>query len=307
MGALEGKVVLVTGGANGIGRECALLAAREGAKVVVNDLGTSLSGGDATGSASSAATTVNEITAVGGQAIANTESVTELAAANRMVEQAIDTFGRIDAVINPAGILRDRFFHKMSEGEWDAVIAVHLRGAFNVSRAAIEHFRNQESGAFIHFSSATGLLGNAGQANYAAAKLAVVGFSRTLAMEGAAKNIRSNVIAPFAWTRMLESVPIKDEVMAAKMEQLRLGMRADQVSPLAIALAADASASVSGQIFCVRGNEVILFSQPRPVGSVTRSEGWTVEGLLDGGIPALRPKFTDLSETSGAVFPYGPV
>jgi NAD(P)-dependent dehydrogenase (short-subunit alcohol dehydrogenase family) len=306
MGALEGKVVLVTGGANGIGRECALLAAREGARVVVNDLGTSLNGEADTLETASAQACVDEIRAAGGEAVANTESVTELAAANRMVELALGTFGRIDAVINPAGILRDRMLHKMSESEWDGVIEVHLRGAFNVSRAAIEHFRNKGSGAFVHFSSATGLLGNPAQANYAAAKLGVVGFSRALAMEGAAKNVRSNVIAPFAWTRMLESVPIRDEETAQRMKRLREGMRADQVSPLAIALISDEGAAVSGQVFCVRGNEVILFSQPRPVASVTNREGWSVASLLEGGIPALSPKFAGLDETSAAIFPYPP-
>ena len=305
MGVLEGRVVLVTGAAGGIGLECALLAAREGAKVVVNDLGASLSGGDA-GSASAAEATAETIRAEGGEAVSNSESVASYAAVEGMVRQAIDTYGRLDAVINPAGILRDRMFHKMSEAEWDAVIAVHLRGAFNVSRATVEHFRNQGSGSYVHFTSTTGLIGNIGQANYAAAKLGVVGLSRILAQEGASKNVRSNVIAPFAWTRMIASIPVTDEASAQRVERMRTGMRADQVAQVAIALAADAASDITGQIFGVRGDEVILFSQPRPVASVARADGWTPERLLSGGLRALQPKFTDLG-VSASVFPYDPI
>ena len=305
MGVLDGKVVLVTGGAGGIGRECALLAAREGAKVVVNDLGASLSGDDA-GSASAAEATAQDIRAAGGEAISNSESVSSMAAVQGMVQQAIDSFGRLDAVINPAGILRDRMFHKMSETEWDSVLEVHLRGAFNVSRAAIEHFRGQEEGSFVHFTSTSGLIGNIGQTNYAAAKLGVMGLSRVLAMEGALKNVRSNIIAPFAWTRMTSSIPITDEASRQRVERMRDGMRSDQVAQLSIALAADGAKDVSGQIFCVRGDEVILFSQPRPVAAVSRADGWTPERLLNGGLQALQHKFTDLG-VSASVFPYDPI
>jgi NAD(P)-dependent dehydrogenase (short-subunit alcohol dehydrogenase family) len=305
MGVLDGKVVLVTGGAGGIGRECALLAAREGAKVLVNDLGASLAGDDE-GGASAAEATAAEIRAAGGQAIANSESVASLPAVQGMVQQAVSAFGRLDAVINPAGILRDRMFHKMSEAEWDAVIAVHLRGAFNVSRATVELFRNQGGGSFVHFTSTTGLIGNLGQANYGAAKLGVAGLSRSLAIEGAAKNVRSNVIAPFAWTRMTSSIPITDEASAQRVGRMREGMRSDQVAQLSIALAADAAKDVTGQIFCVRGDEVILFSQPRPVASIARSDGWTPARLLEGGLAALKPKFTDLG-VSASVFPYDPI
>jgi NAD(P)-dependent dehydrogenase (short-subunit alcohol dehydrogenase family) len=305
MGVLDGKVVLVTGAAGGIGRECALLAAREGAKVVVNDLGASLAGDDA-GSASAAEAMAAEIRAGGGEAIANSESVASLAAVQGMVQEALSKWGRIDAVINPAGILRDRMFHKMSEAEWDAVISVHLRGAFNVSRATVELFREQGSGAYVHFTSTTALIGNVGQANYGAAKLGVAGLSRILAIEGAAKNVRSNVIAPFAWTRMTGSIPVTDEASAQRVERMRTGMRSDQVAQLSIALAADGAKDVNGQIFCVRGDEVILFSQPRPVGSIARADGWTPERLLNGGLQALKPRFTDLG-VSASVFPYDPI
>ncbi|MDB5425552.1 MAG: putative short-chain dehydrogenase [Phenylobacterium sp.] len=305
MGVLNGKVVLVTGGAGGIGRECALLAAREGAKVLVNDLGGSVKGGDE-GDAGPAETTAQEIRAAGGEAASNSDSVADMAGVRRMVEQALDTFGGLHGIINPAGILRDGMFHKMAEPDWDAVIQVHLRGAFNVSRAAVEHFRNQGDGSFVHLTSTSGLIGNIGQANYAAAKMGVVGLSRIMAMEGAAKGVRSNVIAPFAWTRMIATIPVTDEASARRVERMRTGMRADQVAQLAVALCAEGARGVSGQIFAVRGNEVVLFNQPRPVASVSRGDGWSVEKLLSDGLPALAPKFTDLGATA-TVFPYDPV
>jgi NAD(P)-dependent dehydrogenase (short-subunit alcohol dehydrogenase family) len=302
VGILEGKVVLVTGAAGGIGKECALLAAREGARVVVNDLGGSIRGDG--GSASGAETTAAEIRAAGGEAVSNSDSVAVLSQVEGMVQQALDTFGGLHAVINPAGILRDAMFHKMTEADWDAVIAVHLRGAFNVSKAAIAHFRERQEGSFVHFTSTSGLIGNLGQANYAAAKLGVTGLSHILAMEGATRNVRSNVIAPFAFTRMIASIPVRDEATAQKVERMRTGMRADQVAPLAIALAGPADAT--GQIFGVRGNEVILFSQPRPVASVSRIEGWTAESLLQHALPVMRSRFADISP-SAATFPYDPV
>ena len=305
MGALDGKVVLVTGGAGGIGREAAIMAAREGARVVVNDLAASLKGDDP-GSASAADATAAEIRAAGGEAVANSESVASFAAVKGMVTQALDTFGGLHAIINPAGILRDGMFHKMPQEDWDAVLEVHLRGAFNISRAAVEHFRNQGGGSFVHFASTSGLIGNIGQANYAAAKMGVAGLSRILAMEGAAKGVRSNVIAPFAWTRMTSSIPITDEASAQRVERMRTGMRADQVARFAVALASDRASQVSGQIFVVRGEEVVLFSQPRPVASIARKDGWSVDQLLDEGLPALATRFTDLG-ASAAIFPYDPI
>jgi NAD(P)-dependent dehydrogenase (short-subunit alcohol dehydrogenase family) len=305
MGVLEGKVVLVTGGAGGIGRECALLAAREGAKVVVNDLGGSVAGGDE-GDAGPAQQTANEIKAAGGEAVANSESVTSMASVKGMFEQARDTFGGLHAVINPAGILRDGMFHKMSDEDWDKVIEVHLRGAYNVTRATVEHFREQQEGSYVHFTSTSGLIGNIGQANYAAAKLGVMGLSRIVAMEGALKNVRSNIIAPFAWTRMIATIPVKDEASAKRVERMKNAMRADQVAQLAVALASPESKDVSGQVFAVRGNEVVLFDQPRPVKSLARLEGWDPRSLLDQCLPAMKNDFTDLGATS-AVFPYDPV
>ncbi len=305
MGVLSGKVVIVTGAAGGIGKECALLAAREGAKVVVNDLGGSVGGGDE-GDAGPAQQTANEIKAAGGEAVANSDSVTSMSAVKAMVEQAKDEFGGLHAIINPAGILRDKMFHKMDDEDWDRVIEVHLRGAYNVSRAAVELFRDQQEGSYVHFTSTSGLIGNIGQANYAAAKLGVMGLSRILAMEGALKNVRSNIIAPFAWTRMIATIPVKDEASAERVGRMKNAMRADQVAQLAVALASPEARDVSGQIFAVRGNEVILFDQPRPVRNMANLEGWTPRSLLDIALPAMKNSFFDTG-ASASVFPYDPI
>lgn len=301
-GVLQDKVVVVTGAAGGIGRACALLAAREGAKVLVNDFGGSMRGDDA-GSAAPARAVAEEIIAAGGAAAANTESVSEMAGAESIVAQALETFGALHAIINPAGILRDTMLHKMDEAAWDAVVSVHLRGAYNVTRAALGHFREQGEGAFVHFTSTSGLIGNVGQANYAAAKLGVAGLSRVVALEGAARGVRSNVIAPFAWTRMVASVPVKDEETARRMEHYKQNMRADQVAPLAVALAAPRASATSGQIFAVRGNEVILFDQPRPVRSFADRQGWTPDSVLGAALPYLASAYTTL-DGPGSVFGY---
>ncbi|MEO0548795.1 MAG: SDR family NAD(P)-dependent oxidoreductase [Pseudomonadota bacterium] len=305
MGILDGKTILVTGGGNGIGKECALMAAQHGANVVVNDLGGGLTGADA-GDAGPAETVAAEIRAAGGNAVSNSDSVTDYDAVAAMIEQAKSEFGGLNAVINPAGILRDGMFHKMSEDDWKSVIDVHLHGSFNVARASIEHFRDQEDGSLVLFTSTSGLIGNIGQANYAAAKMGIAGLSRIVAMEGARKNVRSNIIAPFAWTRMIASIPVKDEAGAERVERMRTGMRADQVAQLAITLCADGAKHVNGQIFSVRGNEVVLFSQPRPVKSVSRLQGWTPETLIEHGLSAMEGSFTDLGATT-SVFPYPPV
>ena len=304
MGQLDGKVVLVTGAARGIGRDCALQAAQEGAKVVVNDLGGSVKGDDDLGDAGPAQQVVDEIKAAGGEAAADSGSVSDRAGAKAMVEMALDTFGGLHAVINPAGILRDKMFHKMDDADWDAVIDVHLNGHYNIARAAINHFRDQEDGNFVMFTSTSGLIGNIGQANYAAAKMGVAGLSRIIAMEGAQKNVRSNVIAPFAWTRMIATIPVKDEASQKRVEMFQKKMRADQVATAAVALAA--SKDVSGQIFAVRGNEVFLMSQPRPVRGLGRLEGWTPDSLVEEGFPALSGDFVDLGATN-SVFTWDPV
>jgi NAD(P)-dependent dehydrogenase (short-subunit alcohol dehydrogenase family) len=305
MGILDGKVILITGGGNGIGRECALQAARAGAKLVVNDLGGSVTGGDE-GSVGPAQSVVDEIKAAGGEAVANSDSVTDFKSVQAMIEQAKDCFGGLHAIINPAGILRDGMFHKMSEADWDNVIDVHVRGAFNVTRASIELFREQQDGAYVLFTSTSGLIGNIGQANYAAAKMGVAGLSRIIAMEGALKNVRANVIAPFAWTRMIATIPVKDEASAQRVERFRTKMRADQVATFAVSLCSSKASHISGQIFGVRGNEVVVFDQPRPVRSVSRSDGWTPETLIEHGLPALAGGFTGL-EATGGVFTWDPI
>ncbi len=305
MGVLDGKVVLVTGGANGIGKECALLAAKEGAKVVVNDLGGGVAGGDE-GSAGPAEQVARAIKAAGGQAVANSDSVSSRQGVARMIEQAMDTFKGLHAIINPAGILRDGMFHKMTDQDWDQVIEVHLQGSYNVCKAAINHFREQQEGSFVLFTSTSGLIGNIGQANYAAAKMGIVGLSRIIAMEGAQKNVRANTIAPFAWTRMIATIPVKDEASAKRVERMKNMMRADQVAQLAVSLASPACKDVSGQIFVARGNEIFLMSQPRPIRGIGKVEGWTPETIANHCMPALKPSFFDLAPTTGT-FGWDPI
>lgn len=305
MGVLDGKVVLVTGGANGIGKECALLAAREGAAVLVNDLGGSVAGGDE-GSAGPAEQVAREIRAAGGKAASNSESVTNRTAVKRMIEQAKDELGGLHAVINPAGILRDTMFHKMTDADWDLVIDVHLNGAYNVCRASVEHFREQGEGSYVLFTSTSGIIGNIGQANYAAAKMGVAGLSRIVAMEGLTKNVRSNVIAPFAWSRMIATIPVKDEASAKRVERMKNYMRADQVAQLAVSLASPACKDVSGQVFVARGNEIFLMSQSRPLRGLGKIEGWTPETIGNHAMPAMKPNFYDLGATV-SVFGWDPV
>ncbi|MCS5604809.1 MAG: SDR family NAD(P)-dependent oxidoreductase [Alphaproteobacteria bacterium] len=293
MGVLDGKVILVTGGGRGIGREHALLAAREGAKVVVNDLGGSIAGNDA-GEAGPAQEVADEIKAAGGDAAANSDSVAEMSGAKHMFEQAMDSFGGLNGVIAPAGILRDTMFHKMSEEDWDAVINVHLKGSFNVCRATINHFRNQEDGAYVLFTSTSGLIGNIGQTNYAAAKMGIVGLSRVIAMENERKNVRSNILSPSAWTRMIGTIPIKDEATAKRIELTKARMRPDQIAPLGVALVADEAKDLTGQIFSIRGNEVYIWNQPRPTRGIANTEGWTPSTMLSNAFPAFRANTTDL-------------
>ncbi|MBP7520063.1 MAG: SDR family oxidoreductase [Leptothrix sp. (in: Bacteria)] len=303
MHLLDNKVVLVTGAGGGIGRDIALAMAREGAQVVVNDIGASVAGEG--NDAGPAQRVVDEIRAAGGQAVANTDSVSEAASAARIVTTALDTFGRLDVVVNNAGILRDRFFHKMSAEEFDAVIKVHLYGTFHVSRAAAPHFKEQQSGAYVHMTSTSGLIGNFGQANYAAAKLGIAALSKSIALDMQKFGVRSNCISPFAWSRMIGSIPTETPEEQARVDRLKQ-MTPAKIAPLAVALASDRSVQVNGQIFAVRNNEIFLMSQPRPVRSVHRSEGWSPESVLAQALPALQASFFDL-ERSGDVFCWDPV
>ena len=300
---MDGKVVLVTGAGGGIGRDIALAAAAAGAAVVVNDLGASLKG---TGQTELAAQkVVDEITAADGSAVANADSVADPDAAREMVDLAVREFGRIDAVVNNAGILRDGFFHKMTYEDFDAVVKVHLYGAFNTSRAAADHFRTQESGALVHMTSTSGLIGNLAQANYAAAKLAITAFSKSVALDMKRWNVRSNCIAPFAWSRMISSIKVDTPEQEARVEKLKQ-MTPAKVAPMAVYLASDRAADVTGQIFAVRNNEIFLVNQPRPIRSVHSGDGWTPEAIANHAIPALKADFMPL-EVSADVFSWDPV
>jgi len=295
-GLMAGKVAVVTGAGRGIGREVAILLAAEGAKVVVNDVGGALDGQGA--DAGPAGEVVEAIRAAGGEAVANGDSVAEWAAAERIVAAAVERFGRIDAVVNCAGILRDTIFHKMAPEDFAAVLQVHLFGAFHVSRAAAPHFREQGSGALVHMTSTSGLIGSIGQANYAAAKMGMVGLSRSIAMDMQRYGVRSNCIAPSAFSRMIESVPgATPEERERNLEMRRRKTRPDQIAPLSVFLCSDAARDVSGQIFGARGNEVYLYSQTRPVRTLHHGEGWTPARLAEMLVPAFGQSLTPLERT----------
>ncbi|SAI65834.1 short-chain dehydrogenase [Bordetella ansorpii] len=302
-GMVAGKVVVVTGAGGGIGRGVALAMAQSGAKVVVNDIGVSLNGeGGAKGPAEAV---VQEIIDAGGQAVASTDSVASYESANAVIRTAVDAFGRIDAVVNNAGNLRDRVFHKMSEEEWRQVLDVHLNGSFYMSRAAASFFREQESGSLVHMTSTSGLIGNFGQANYSAAKLGIVALSKSIALDMARYNVRSNCIAPFAWSRMTSSIPAETDAEKARVEKLKK-MEANKVAPLAVYLVSDQASAVTAQIFAVRANEIMLMSQPRPLRTVHYGEGWTPELIGEIAIPAMRKHFYAL-ERSPDVIDWDPI
>ncbi|MCC6248746.1 MAG: SDR family NAD(P)-dependent oxidoreductase [Rubrivivax sp.] len=300
---LEGKVALVTGGGRGVGRGICLALAEAGAKVVVNDLGATLDG--QASSEQPADEVVAAIRAAGGQAIGDGGSVADWNAAHAMVRRAVETFGRIDIVVNNAGILRDVMFHRMSEAEFDVVVAVHLKGSFNVSRAAAPHFKEQAGGVYVHMTSTSALVGNFGQANYSAAKLGIMALSRSIALDMAKFNVRSNAVAPFAWTRMIDSIPAETPEQKKRVEGLKK-LVPEKVAPFVVALAADGAKEVTGQVFGVRNNEIYLFSQPRPLRNAHRGDGWTPESILESALPMLRPGFYGL-DRSADVFNWDPV
>ena len=299
---LDGKVAVVTGAGGGIGREIALAMALEGAAVVINDVGASLSGEG--GSATPAEQTRAIIVQRGGRAAISTDSVAEWDSAQRIVQCALDSFGRIDIVVNNAGILRDVIFHKMSPQDWLAVIGVHLNGSFFVSRAAAEHFRRQGSGAYVHMTSTSGLVGNFGQANYAAAKLGIVGLSKSIALDMQRFGVRSNCIAPFAWSRMTSSIPADTPEQQARLAKLQQ-MTPEKNAPLAVCLASDAARDITGQVFGARMNELYLFNQSRMIRSLHRSDGWTPAAIAAHALPAFRPSLMPL-DRSGDAFSWDP-
>jgi len=304
MGMMDGKAVLVTGAGRGVGRGIALEMAKAGAAVVVNDLGVSLTGegGD---EGSPAEQVVAEIVAMGGKAVANHDSVADWDGACAMVKAAVDGFGHIDAVVNNAGNLRDVYFHKMGPDDFDAVLAVHLKGSFNTSRAAAPFFKEQASGAYVHMTSTSGLIGNFGQANYAAAKLGIVGLSKSIALDMQRFRVRSNAIAPFAWTRMIDSIPTDTPEQQRRVDGLKK-LEADKIAPFVVALTGDAGAKVTGQIFAVRNNEIFLFSQPRPIRTAHTADGWTPETVAERVFDQFANDFYPLHR-SADVFTWEPV
>ncbi|WP_300302422.1 SDR family NAD(P)-dependent oxidoreductase [Ferrovibrio sp.] len=300
---LAGKVALVTGAGGGIGREIAVAMANAGADILINDIGVSLTGEG--GSGSPAELTKQIIEQQGGRAAISTDSVADWASAKRIVETAVDAFGRIDIVVNNAGILRDAIFHKMTPEDWLSVINVHLNGSFFVSRAAADHFRKQMSGAYVHMTSTSGLVGNFGQANYSAAKLGITALSKSIALDMARYNVRSNCIAPFAWSRMTSSIPAETPDQKARVARLQQ-MTPDKNAPLAVFLASDKAAAVTGQVFAARMNEIFLMSQSRPLRSVHRAEGWTPELIAEHAVPALKAAMLPL-DRSQDVFSWDPI
>jgi NAD(P)-dependent dehydrogenase (short-subunit alcohol dehydrogenase family) len=299
---LKSAVIIVTGAGRGVGAGIAKLAASEGARVVVNDLG-----GNARGEGSDltpAQRVVEEIRTAGGEAIANGADVASWDGAHELFAAAMKAYGDVDGVVNNAGVLRDTIFHKMSEPEWDAVIAVNLKGCFNVSRAAAPHFKSQQKGAFVHMTSTSGLIGNFGQVNYGAAKMGVAGLSKCIALDMARFGVRSNCIAPFAWTRLVGTIPDTPE-NAARIAVAKK-MTPEKIAPFVVALLSDAGNDVTGQVFGVRRNEIVLFSQPRPIRSVHTAEGWTPQSCIDTALPALRASFLRLDRSSD-VFNWEPI
>ena len=284
---LEGKVAIVTGGGRGIGRGECLALASEGARIVVNDFGGTAAGTG--GEKGPADEVVAEIKKMGSDAVANYDNVADFASGDRMVQQAMDTFGRLDIVINNAGILRDKMIFNMTEEEWDIVLAVHLKGHFNLTKHAAVIFRQQRSGVFVHTASESGL-GNRGQANYAAAKEGIIGFSRTIARDMGGYGVRSNAIRPRAGTRLV----ISDEMREAAQRGGAAGMQGFQaleafgkanppeaIGPFVTWLCTDAAANVNGRDFMVSGPLIGLYSLPEITARITAEPGhiWTVDEL----------------------------
>ena len=278
----DGKVAVITGAGGGLGRQHALLLAERGALVVVNDLGGNVEGTGA--DASAAQKVVDEIRAAGGEAVANHDSVSTPEGGEAIIQTALDAYGRVDIVINNAGILRDKTFHNMTPDLVDSVIEVHLKGAFNVTRPAWIRMREQGYGRIISTSSAAGIFGNFGQANYGAAKMGLVGFTRVLAAEGAKYNIRANAIAPLALTRMTENL------MGALGDKLDPSL----VTPI-VAWLAHEDCDVSGEIYSVGGGRVARVF-------IGETQGFFKPGLT---LEDVRDNWTQIRNTDGYVIPSG--
>ena len=271
MGLLDCKVAVVTGAGNGIGRAVALGLSHAGARVVVNDYGVTVDGRAPSSAAAQAV--VKEIEAFGGQAVASAESVATMAGGEAIVETALTRFGDLHVVVCCAGILRERMIFNMTEEEWDAVIAVHLKGHFTVMRPATRHMREKRRGRIVTFTSTAGLEGSPGQPNYSAAKEGIVGLTRSTALAMAKYGVTVNCISPTAETRMTERLSEDRRAQAAAPPAA--------VAPVVAFLASDRAAHITGQIVHVRGNQVSLWSHPAPVRAVTSREGWTPDALAD--------------------------
>ena len=327
---LKGKAVVVTGAGRGVGREIALLMAKEGARVVVNDYGGSETGSGA--SQKPADEVADEIRRAGGEAVPNYDSVASMTGGQAIIKTATDAFGRIDVVVNNAGILRDRMIFNMTEDEWDAVVNTHLKGCFAVTRAAVPHMREkkwgrvinthlkgtfavtraaapimreQKWGRFINMTSTSGLIGNIGQANYAAAKLGIFGLTKATALDMARYNVTANCISPFAWTRMIGTIPTETDQQKARVEKIKQ-MSPAHIAPMAVFLASDGAKDVTGQVFGVRGKELMLFGHERPIMRVHHAEGWTPERIADMFPGTLQHHLVPL-QTSGQYFNYDPL
>jgi len=272
MGLLDGKVAVVTGGGTGIGRAVSLDLAAAGAKVVVNDYGVSVDGRDP--SSEPANEVVGKVRAKGGQAVASPESVATMAGGRAVVDLALKEFGDLHIVVCCAGILRERMIFNMSEEEWDAVIAVHLKGHFTVMQPATRHMREKKAGSIITFTSTAGLEGSPGQPNYSAAKEGIVGLTRSTALAMARYGVRCNAISPTADTRMTQRLP-------GERRGLATATPPEAIGPVATFLASDKAAHITGQIIGVRGTEVTVYSHQAPLRTATSVEAWTPERLAD--------------------------